>query len=358
MLAVGGVTLLGSCSKKADAGADETVQPVVAAATVPASSEPFTETVTAIGAVQPRAGHSALLSAPAPARIANVLVTTGQKVVKGEALVEFERAPFAVAAQSADAALHAAQLARDRAQRLVDLGVSARKDLEQAEAELARTTSDAAAAHRLLDLATMRAPIAGVVTRMDATIGAAADPGQPLVEIADPDAVDVLLAMQPGDAGRIRTGSAVTLYPGEHANGDSLASGAVVDLGGIVDSAQRTVAVRVRVDHARRPLRIGETLVGQVVVAIRQHAVTVPLDALVPEGDGFKVFVVDSGHIAHGRPIVVGGRTDRVAEIIKGLAAGEVVVTTGAFGVDDSARIVAPRTGGAAPLPRDSAARP
>lgn len=355
--ALGSLTVcLASCSKKPDT-ADEKVQPVVAAGTALVTEQPFTETISAIGAVQARAGHSATLSAPAPARIVNVLVTTGQTVARNQALVELDRAPFLAAAQSAEAALTAAQLARDRAQRLVGLGVSARKDLEQADAELAKAKSDVVAARRLVDLAVMRSPINGVVTRMTATMGASADPTQSLVEVADPASVDVLLSMQPGDAARIRPGSATALYPGEHASGEPLATGSVTDVGGIVDSAARTVAVRVRADHARRPLRIGETLVGKVVIAVRQHAITVPLEALVPEGDGFKVFVVDSASVAHARLITVGGRTDSIAEVLKGLAAGERVVTLGAFGVEDSSKIAAPTK--PAPSPgADSAARP
>jgi cobalt-zinc-cadmium efflux system membrane fusion protein len=354
------VLVLGGCSKKgaADTAADK-VQPVVAAGTALVTEQPFTETISAIGAVQARAGHFAVLSAPAPARVANVLVTAGQTVTRNQPLVEFELATFQAAAQSAEAALTAAQLARDRAQRLVDLGVSARKDLEQANADLAKAKADVVAARRLVELAVMRSPIDGVVTRMAATMGASADPNQPLVEIADPSEVDILLSMQPVDAARVRAGSPVTLYTGQRANGDPLATGTVADVGGIVDSAARTVAVRVRADHAKRPLRIGETLVGQVVVAVRPHAITVPLESLVPEGDGFKVFIVDSANVAHARPISLGGRTDRFAEVLNGVAAGERVVTLGAFGVEDGARITAPAKSGASPIPaHDSAAAP
>ena len=353
-----GVGLLGlsGCSRKSADSGDEKVQPVVAAATAVVAEQPFTETLSAIGTVEARAGHSAVLSAPGPARVSNVLVTAGQIVTAGQALVEFDRAAFQAEAASADAAETAAQLARDRAQRLVNLGVSARKDLEQADADLARSRSDAVAARRRLELAVMRSPIAGVVTRMDATMGASADANQPLVVIADPSAVDVLLAMQPGDAARIRTGSTVALFAGEHAGGTPLANGHVVDIGGVVDSAARTVSLRVRSDRSTRPLRIGETLVGEVTVAVRQHALTVPLESLVPEGDGFKVFVVDSASIAHARPVTVGGRTTRLVEILGGLAAGERVVTSGAFGVDDGSRITSPVAGRGGAPPADSGA--
>jgi hypothetical protein len=48
---------------------------------------------------------------------------------------------------------------------------------------------------------------------------------------------------------------------------------------------------------------------------------------------------VDSAQIAHARPVQVGGRNEAAAEIVSGLKAGEVVVTAGAYGVADGARI-------------------
>jgi len=86
-------------------------------------------------------------------------------------------------------------------------------------------------------------------------------------------------------------------------------------------------------------LRIGESVVGRIVTGVNPRAVVIPVDALVPEGDGYRVFVVDSVGIAHARAVTVGGRNESVAEILSGVAAGETVVTTGAYGVQDSARI-------------------
>jgi hypothetical protein len=87
-------------------------------------------------------------------------------------------------------------------------------------------------------------------------------------------------------------------------------------------------------------LRIGETVFGRIVVGTRPNAVTVPIEALVPEGEGFEVFVVDAARIAHATPVAVGARTSQLAEITSGLAGGETVVTYGAYGVADSATVV------------------
>src|SRR5207248_4518504 len=169
-------------------------------------------------------------------------------------------------------------------------GISPRKDAEQAAAELAKARADLVGAQRQAQLATVRAPIGGVVTRLNATLGGTADPAQPLVEIADPSALDILLNATPTDAARIRPGAKVTLSAGQRANGEPLGIGTVVDIGAAIDSLTRSVAVRVRVPAARRPLRIGETVFAQIAVRTVPNAVVVPLEALVPEGDGLKVF--------------------------------------------------------------------
>jgi hypothetical protein len=59
--------------------------------------------------------------------------------------------------------------------------------------------------------------------------------------------------------------------------------------------------------------------------------------------------------------VTVGGRTDKEAEITDGLKAGDRIVTFGAYGVDDGAKIVPPNQAGrtpAAQAPAAPAAKP
>lgn len=339
-----------ACAKQGEEAASE-VPAVIGAETALVETGAFTETLGAIGTVEPRAGHVAVLSAPAATRIASIMVSAGQHVAKGDVLLEFEKISFTADAQSAEAALLAAQQANDRAERMVNAGIAARRDLELASAELAKAKAEVAAARRNAELATLRAPLAGVVTRLNAALGASVDPSQPLVEIADPSVVDIVLALPPSDAARVHPGAKVRLHSGAGADGEPLGDAIVTDISGIVDSVSHAVAVRAHSGKLERPLRVGETVFGEVVLATRAKAITVPTQALVPEGDGFKVFVVDSAGVAHTREVTVGGRSGGRAEITKGLEAGERVVTYGAYGVTDSATIVRP---GAKPKPADS----
>src|SRR6266481_9544976 len=97
------------------------------------------------------------------------------RVAEGASLVEFERAPFDAAARSAETALASAERAYTRAVRLAQAGILPQKDSDQAAADLAQAQVAAINARRAQQLATLRAPLAGVVTRMTAVLGAAVD---------------------------------------------------------------------------------------------------------------------------------------------------------------------------------------
>jgi RND family efflux transporter MFP subunit len=275
-----------------------------------------------------------------------VNVAPGQAVRVDQVLVELEQAPFEAAVQSANAAYAAAQQAHQRLERLSVEGIVAKKEVEQAAAEVAKTRADVTAARRAAQLSVLRSPISGVVTRMNGTLGASVDPSQPLVEISDPTMVDVLLGVTPAEAARVHTGAKVALTAGQSSGGEALGIGTVADLSSTVDTATRSVTVRVQAPTTRRPLRIGETVFGAIAVASHASAIVVPLEALVPEGDTYHVFVVDANGVAHEREVKIGGKTSTTAEVIEGLKAGERIVTMGAYGVQDSSKVVPPTSEG------------
>ncbi|MEO5814355.1 MAG: efflux RND transporter periplasmic adaptor subunit [Gemmatimonadaceae bacterium] len=342
------VTVACKGSSAADEAAPET--PVVAARTAKASIEPFTHTVSAIGTVVTRPDKFAALSAPSATRIAKVHVSAGQRVAAGAPLVEFEQVGFNAAASAAEAALTAAQRSYDRAKRLADEGIVPRKDAETALADLGKARTDAVNAERAKTLSVLRSPVSGVVTRMSAVLGAPADAGQVLVEVADPSAFDVVLQLGPTEAGVVHPGGRVALGAGEKVGGETLGEGRVASVGASVDSSSRSVAIRVTMTSPKRALRLGESVYGTIAVETRPNAVVVPVEALVPgeEPGSYKVFVVDAKGTATAHEVRVGGRTATKVEILEGLAGGELVVTHGAFAVEDSVKVITPEAAKAA----------
>ena len=137
----------------------------------------------------------------------------------------------------------------------------------------------------------------------------------------------------------LNVGQAVAIHAGSDATGAAVATGRVVDVASAVDSTSLGVTARVALPAGAGALRIGETVFGRVTVGDHVNAVVVPLESLVPDGEGFKVFVVDANGVALSRPVKLGGRSDHGAWVKEGLKAGERVVTRGAYGVSDSAKV-------------------
>jgi len=330
-----------ACGKKTvDGEAD--VTPVVTVETAPVTTASFTPIVHAVGVVVSSPKGYAELSAPAPSRVAGVLVTAGQQVRAGDALVRLDAAALRAASSGADATRDAAQSAFDRATRLAQQGILPRKAVDQASADLAQANAAAVSAQRMYALSTLRSPISGVVTKMNAVTGASVDPAQVLVAVADPHELQVLLQLSPADAGGIRPGSAVTLFDSDAPSAKAIGHGAVATIGEAIDSVTRAVPVRVRITSSTRPLRLGETVSGRVASAGSTSAISVPAAALVPDSTGFTVYVVRDG-VAYATAVEIGTRGDSLVQITKGLTAGQTVVTTGAYGLADSSKVTVPR---------------
>src|SRR5450432_2465229 len=200
-----------ACGKKDSAESDAEVHPVIGARTAVVTRRSVRETIDGIGTISARPDHIAQMSAPAMTRVTRVFVTVGQSVSAGTPLVSFDRAPLDAQNAAAATALAAAQRTIERAKRLVDAGIAPRKDLDQAESDLARANADAVSAERLQSRATLRAPIAGVVTRMTAVLGATVDPAQTLIEVTDPAALDLLIPVPPASAARVHRGALVDM---------------------------------------------------------------------------------------------------------------------------------------------------
>jgi RND family efflux transporter MFP subunit len=331
--------VLCSCAKKDAGSSDAEVPPVVGVRTAVVSRRAVRETIDGIGTITTRPDHMAELGAPAVTRVTKVYVTVGQRVSAGAPLVSFDRVPLDAQAAAARTALTAAQRSVDRAKRLVDAGIAPHKDLDQAANDLARANADAIAAERMQSRATLQAPISGVVTTMNAVLGATVDPAQTLVAVADLSALDLLMPVPPDAAARVHRGLSVDMTARANGESEALGTATVEDIGGTIDSTARAVVVRAPVTHPTRQLRIGETVFARIILAAHANALTVPAESLVPEGEGLKVFVVDAERVAHATPVTVGVRDGGFAEITSGLSGGETVVTYGAYGVADSAKV-------------------
>jgi len=335
-------------------------------------------TVPAVGRLGASGGVQTKLAFMNAGHIAAIDVHLGQRVVAGETLAQLDTTGFALAANQADAQARAARaqaqaaavdrtstrLAVDRSalarsQHLYRAGVSARKDVEAARAQLAAdeasaqtdaanraaaqaqaagAAAQAALATRDLSNTALRAPAAGVVTALYHNPGEYVDPGVAVLAIAPPASGSVVLEVAGADALRIARGDTVHLHVS--GAGETL-DGRVVGVAGAVDTVTQSAQVSVA---AAIPAALSGSAVDASIVVAHDRGVLIPREAIVADPATGKtlVFVLQkSGGTTTfvQRAIHVVFQNDANAEVT-GLAPGTAIAAKGAF------ELLAPAGGG------------
>jgi|SRR5215217_840612 len=304
---------------------------------------PFAPTLEVVGKLDFNNNRRAQLSTRGDALIAEVRADVGDEVEAGQPLVVVTSGEVAENQGrfvSAHARVQAASAALTRQQALVTGGISARKHLEQAQADLAAAEAERAAA--IVSLAAsgastrgqegihvLTAPFAGTVVSRDAVPGRLVGAGQTLLEVADLSTLWALLEVPEADASQVRAGQPVTLsfesMPGQ------TRQATLTRVGASVDPATRTVRARVELPNPEGALKAGLFLRARVQVAAEHPALLVPREAIQRAEGRTLVFVKKGAGLYEPVAVELGARTLELVEVVKGLSEGQEIVTTGAF---------------------------
>ncbi|MEP7346350.1 MAG: efflux RND transporter periplasmic adaptor subunit [Gemmatimonadaceae bacterium] len=327
----------------------------------PAVMGTATATATIPGQLVPNGDRTARLGAPASGRVVTVLVSPGDRVAAGQVLVTMA-SPEAAMVQSeatkarAEVTSHRAtalyaKSARDRAERLLALKAIPRQDYEraiaddelaraslaQAEAELTRAVTAAeqlGAVTSASGVVALRATLAGVVLARTAEPGTVVEAGAPLVVVADPRTLWLLVNAPESQTSLFRRGGslrfAVPAYPGTTflARVDAIGAG--------LDPATRTLSVRGVVANADGRLK-PEMLATVYVEGTQLRAVTLPDSAVQLLAGKSVVFLAHAdgkgGARFTWREVDVMSRGGGRIAVARGVSVGDSVVTAGAFTV-------------------------
>lgn len=285
------------------------------------------------------------LASPVDGRVVSVAAKLGDPVKVGQPLVQLASPSVGAVqadAQKASTDLAIGEQAMERARRLRADGAIAEKDAAQIEGDLRKTRSDLARSRAQLQAlgisatepavgAALRARVAGTVVTRDVLVGqeVRADQATPLMTISDLSTVWVVADVHEPDLGAVRAGDAVDVsvpaYPG------TIFPGTIAAIGEMVDPATRTVKVRCLVPNPERRLK------AEMFATVRTRAarvvapLSVPVKAVLSEGDRSVVIVASEGNSFRARRVEVGTEVDGAVPVFSGLTAGEKIVTDGAI---------------------------
>jgi cobalt-zinc-cadmium efflux system membrane fusion protein len=301
--------------------------------------------------------YDARRSAEVLPRVAGVLrdvkVDLGQLVHRGEVLAVVDSAHVGASKAQylmARAALDLAQVSYDRTVKLTRANAAPAKnelealtalnqaraallDAEQKLRNLSFNDADLGKIARDNDtrnLLEITAPVDGTITAWDATLGEAVEPTTQLFALADTTRMWVWVDVYEQDIARVASGQPVVLTVS--GTEEPVFTGKVTWVGTEVNATTRTARVRAEVANPVGRLRANQFGQARIQVEPEHDALVVPRAAVQDDGDSQMVFVpLAEGVYRPQRVKAVPTERDDVVEIVRGLEAGQRVVTARSY---------------------------
>jgi HlyD family secretion protein len=219
-------------------------------------------------------------------------------------------------------------------------GARLRVQAAQYEARSARAAAAPAGGTR--GALRIASPIPGRVLRVHAEFERVVPAGTPLLDVGDPANLEVVVPLLTADAARVARGAEVVLRTG--GAGDSIAAvvsrvepSAFTKLSALGVEEQRVNAI---ISIPSPDARLGDRYRVEATITTRHlpSATVVPLGALLRDGDGWAVYVLDGDRVRR-RAVTIGERSETLAEVRSGLSAGERVVLYPGEAIADGTRV-------------------
>jgi RND family efflux transporter MFP subunit len=329
----------------------ETSHPPRVRCVVPTASA-LDEVLELRGHIEPPPGGDLPLASQVSGRIVEVLVREGERVTAGQIVASVddaaskqgERQAQATLAQAKTAAANASA-ATLRTQALVDRGISAHQELEDAQARAETEKQNVLAAEAGLELARrtlgrvqVRAAFPGLVTKLWRGPGAIVDgsAATPIAQVATSSSAEFVADVMERDLAKLRAGQSAEI---ELMSSTARLRGSVRTLSAQLDETTGLAQARIVLEPSPSPPLIGAHGRVRVGVNHRESARMLPRSALRGAiADGAEVVVCDHGK-ARVQEVQVGYRDAERFELVSGLEPGAKVALDHVLGLDDGAEL-------------------
>lgn len=257
---------------------------------------------------------------------------------------------------TAKAALVQAQSAYDIAKQNLDAiqQVGGKAALQSAQGQLTSAQGKYLGAEAQLSYTDIRSPIDGVVTDRPLFAGETAAAGTPVITVMDTSALLAKLHISQMQAQQLSLGApAMINVPGV----TDPVPAKVSLISPALDPGSTTVEVWLRLENPKGVFKAGTPVHTAITGRTATNALLVPAESVQTAQDGASKFVMVIGAdgIAHKRTVTLGIQTPGNVQVLDGVSASDMVITTGAYALDDGTKVkigtppaekTAPKTGG------------
>jgi membrane fusion protein (multidrug efflux system) len=277
-----------------------------------------------------RSRQSIVVRPEVSGRVTQVNFRDGQRVSRGQLLVQLDDQLAQAQIKQAEAELSIARANFNRNKELVEQNFISRRTLDESAANLEVAQAKLSLAQATAARLKIMAPFDGTVGIRSINLGDYLKDGADVVNLEDMDAIYVDYRLPERFQSQVKVGQRAQIdidaLPGRKF------SALVLAIDPLIDANGRSVGVRACIDNRRMQLRPGMFARVATVFAQKDKALVIPEEAIVPQGGRqFVIRLIDGseGKVSQRVEVKVGSRSPGKVEIVEGLAAGETVVVAG-----------------------------
>jgi len=284
----------------------------------------------AVGSLRSRQG--VMMRPEVGGRVKQIFFNDGQRVRKGQVMVQFEDQLQVAQLAQAKAELSIAEANHKRNQELVTQNFISKRSLDESGAALEVARAKLSLADATLQRLKVLAPFDGITGLRQINVGDYLKDGADMVNIEDIDAVLLDFRLPERFQAKIRAGQKAQLTVDALPGRPFTAIVQAVDP--LIEANGRSVGVRGCIDNRQQQLRPGMFARVNAVFGARENALVIPEEAIIPQGGRTFVVKVVPGDkpdtlVSERVAVKTGLRQPGKVEILEGLSADETVVTAG-----------------------------
>jgi multidrug efflux pump subunit AcrA (membrane-fusion protein) len=209
------------------------------------------------------------------------------------------------------------------------------EQVRAAQAQMNAAQAHYESAEAQVSYSEVRSPLNGVVADRPVNLGDMASAGSALFTIVDISHLVARANIPINDASSMRVGQPATI-----SNADGELPGKVSVVSPAVDPNTTTLQVWVEAANPGERFKPGTTVEISVNLGEIKNTIIVPVSALLASDEGGeKVMIAGADGLAHESKVKTGVRDGDNVQILSGVKPGDKVITQGALGLDDKAKI-------------------
>ena len=268
--------------------------------------------------------------------LTQVLVTSGQKVTKGQLLARIDDGGLSnqLAQMETQAAL--AKTTFERQQNLWNQKIGSEIQYLQAKTNYEAQLKAVAQMKAQLEKTIVRAPFSGVIDEVITEKGQVVAPGQPLMRIVNLSNMYVGANIPENFIGKIKNGASVDVFI--KSIGKTV-TGKVRQVGNYINPNNRNFSIEIAVPNQDNLLRPNQVAVLKIADYTKANAILIPESIVTENASGEKiVYTINSQSkktVAVKKVVKTGLTSGANIEVLEGLTNGDVVIIEGARSVQE-----------------------